>query len=158
MNYKVVTTAAALLVATAGVTVAGGHGGGPFDQAIKARQAPMTIMAFNLGILGGMAKGEVEYDSATASQAAANILSAASINQPTAWPAGSDNSSVEGTRALPAIWENFPGVVAEIDALKAAATTLSQVAGNDLDSLRGAIGGVGKSCGSCHEKFRAENN
>ena len=30
-------------------------------------------------------------------------------------------------------------------------------AGTDLDSLKGAMGPVGKSCGGCHEPFRAKD-
>ena len=74
----------------------------------------------------------------------------------TAWPQGSDNASVKGTRALPAAWEKWPDIATKGQALSTAAADLAAVAGNDLDSLRGAIGAVGGACGGCHKPYRAE--
>jgi len=45
--------------------------------AMEARQAHMKLYAFHLGTLGGMAKGEVDYDAASA-QAAADSIAALS--------------------------------------------------------------------------------
>ena len=37
-----------------------------YAQALKARQGQFNILAINLGILGGMARGTVEYDAEAA--------------------------------------------------------------------------------------------
>ncbi|MBM1557029.1 cytochrome c [Sulfitobacter mediterraneus] len=42
-------------------------------------------------------------------------------------------------------------------ALAEAAIAMEQSAGAGLEALRGAIGAVGKSCGSCHESYRQKN-
>ena len=35
---------------------------------VKARQAHMNLYAFNIGVLGGMAKGEIDYDADVAAE------------------------------------------------------------------------------------------
>ncbi|MBR9863913.1 c-type cytochrome [Neptunicoccus cionae] len=129
------------------------------EAAIKARQSLMQLYAFNLGQLGAMAKGTMEYDSGAAQAAADNLLAAASMNQMAMWPEGSDNVAMAGkTAALPEIWTTFPKITESSQALVAAAESMASVAGNDLDSLRGAMGEIGKSCGGCHKSFRASND
>lgn len=155
-SIKAVTIAAGLSLA-AGAAV-GGSDAGPFANQIKARQAIMTLQAFNLGLLGAMAKGEVDYDSGAAQAAAANLAAVTTLNQSAMWPQGSDDGAHAGTRAKPEIWASFPDVSAKGKALADAAAALSAVAGNDLDALRGGIGPVGAACGACHKAYRAEAN
>ena len=59
MALKSLLAATLITALAAPLAHAGGHGGNP---AVKARKAHMQLYAHNLGILGGMAKGEVEYD------------------------------------------------------------------------------------------------
>lgn len=123
--------------------------------AVEARQGQFKLMALNIGVLGNMARGNTEYDAATASTAAANLVALSMLDQSFHWPAGTDNMSIDGTRALPAIWENLPDVVMKWQAFGAAATGLSAEAGNGLDAMRAALGPVGGSCGACHDAYRA---
>ena len=131
---------------------------GPHDKAIKARQALMQLYSFNLGILGGMAKGEIDYDADAATAAADNLLSAVSMNQSAMWPAGShsEDAANRQNRALEAIWSTFPEITEKSKAMVTAATDMQAAAGNGLDALKGAMGGAGKSCKGCHDDFRAE--
>jgi len=46
---------------------------GPYDKAIKARQAMFQLYSFNIGILGAMAKGDRDYDADVAREAAENL-------------------------------------------------------------------------------------
>ncbi|SDC14300.1 c-type cytochrome [Ruegeria marina] len=151
-----ISVAAVALVAMSGVGFAASHSQGEFAREIKARQAQMTLNAFNLGILGAMAKGEMEYDAEAAGLAASNLAASSSIWMPTAWPEGSDNASTEGTRALPAIWAGDSDIGAKAQALSEAVAALQTAAGTDLEALRGAIGPVGAACGGCHKAYRAE--
>lgn len=145
-----VATAIAML---AGTSVAQS----PMDGAVKARQAVMQLYAFNIGQLGAMAKGAMEYDAKVASAAANNLSAMAKIDQSAMWPQGSDNGALgDKTRALPEIWTTYPKVADAQKALVAATGAMAAAAGKDLASLRGAIGDVGKSCGGCHKPFRAE--
>ena len=140
-------------IAVTGTAFAGGHGS-PADQAVAARQAHMTLYGFNIGPLGQMAQGKMDYDAAIASAAAANLAAMANMDQTAYWLEGSD-ASMGNNRAKAAIWEDADGFAAEIQKMAAAATALAAVAGDGLDALRGGIGAVGGSCGSCHERYRA---
>ena len=155
---KIVTKLTGLAVAltmVAGVAVAES----PFDGAIKARKGEMQMRAFNLGILGAMAKGKVEYNAKAASAAAYNLKVLSTLNGSAIWPAGSDAGALgDVTTASADLWANFPKVIVAAKALGAAANIMADEAGKDLASLQAAIGGVGKACGSCHKQFRVKKN
>lgn len=126
-----------------------------FDGAVKARKAEMTLRAFNLGQLGAMAKGQMEYNADVAKAAADNLKVLSSLNGMAMWPKGSDNVALgDKTNALPALWENFPKAIEATKALSAAVDVMADAAGKDLASLQGAMGPVGAACGSCHKQFR----
>ena len=125
------------------------------NPAVKARTSLMQLYANNLGPLGAMAKGDVAYDADAASKAANNLALLVQLDQSTLWPQGTDADSIAGTRALPAIWQNFPDVAEKGQALVAAVNAMQVAAGTDLDALRGAMGAIGKACGDCHETYRA---
>lgn len=144
---------AAALAAT--VALAGSHSSEP--AAVKARKAQMQLHSFNLGILGNMVKGDVEFDAEAAQGAADRLVALTGYGWGAYFPEGTSNFDIEGTRALPAIWDNPDGVNEEREKLHAAAMALAENAGT-LDGLKANFGAVGGSCGSCHEKFRAPNN
>jgi cytochrome c556 len=123
--------------------------------AVGARQGQFKIMALNVGVLGNMARGNTAYDAAQATAAANNLVAISMLDQSFHWPEGSDEMSIDGTRALPAIWENLPDVVTKWQAFGAAATGLAAEAGNGLDAMRAALGPVGGTCGACHDAYRA---
>ncbi|RYG92099.1 cytochrome c [Loktanella sp. IMCC34160] len=126
--------------------------------AIKARQAHMQLYAHNIGVLGGMAQGRIDYDADLASAAASNLAALSQLNQMTYWPAGSDNASVDGTKALPAIWDDLPGVMARGAALVEASAAMEAAAGGGLESLQGAMQALGGACGACHQNYRQSDN
>ncbi|WP_162933330.1 c-type cytochrome [Sulfitobacter mediterraneus] len=148
---------AAAVVAT--TAMGDGHADKATLAAVKARQSQMTLYAFNISVLGGMAKGDVAYDAEAASAAASNLAALAQMDQSRMWPQGSDNEALgpETTSALPAIWQPGSTAAEKGMALAEAAIAMEQSAGAGLDALRGAIGAVGKSCGSCHESYRQKN-
>ncbi|MEP3278943.1 MAG: cytochrome c [Stappiaceae bacterium] len=127
------------------------------EKAIKARQAVMQIYSFNLGQLGAMVKGEVDYDAELASIIAKDLLAAANMDNRAMWPQGSGEDAYPGkTRALPALWSTFPKVLEKQAALRTAAEKLAAEAGNGVEAIKANMGGVGGSCKGCHDDFRAE--
>lgn len=122
---------------------------------INARKAMMNLYAYNLGVLGGMAQGQVPYDADQARAAATSLFHLSRSGSARMFPAGSDSVSMPGaTRALPAIWENFPDYGARAAALAAATEVMMNAAGTDLASLQGAMAGLGGACGDCHQTYR----
>ncbi len=126
------------------------------DPAVEARQAQFSLYSFNLAVLGGMAQGRIDYDAGAAQTAADNLFHLTRHDQGRMWPEGTDTASIDGTRALPDIWEDFDSFVDRFVALQGAAESLQGVAGDGLDALRPAVGQLGAACGACHDDFRAE--
>lgn len=127
------------------------------EKAIKARKAQMQLYAWNLGALGAMAKGKVEYNAEAASKAAANLAALASLDSGPMWPQGSDSTAMPGkTRTKLEAWTTYPAVAKKSEEFVTAANSLASVAGNGLEALQGGVGAVGKTCGGCHKPFRDE--
>ncbi|MCC0063967.1 MAG: cytochrome c [Defluviimonas sp.] len=129
----------------------------PFAGQIKARQGIMMYRAIQLGTLGAMAKGEVDYDAAAAQKAADNLLSAVTIDTSMLWPAGSDSAADPTSTALPDLWAEGAEVAPKGKAMVEAATAMQAEAGKGLDNLKAAMGAVGAACGGCHKAFRKPN-
>lgn len=125
-----------------------------FDNQLKARQGQFRIMALNLGVLGGMARGTVDYDAEMARMAAENIATIASLHQGAMWPEGSDNMELDGTRALPSIWDDNADFLSKWGAMGEAANSLVAVAADGQQGLGPAVGALGDACGACHEAHR----
>lgn len=127
------------------------------DPGVKARQSLMQLYAHYLGQLGGMAKGAVDYDAEKAQNAANSLNALMGVSQQAMWAPGTDKEALGSqTAALPALWTTFPAVLDKSKAASDASANMAAVAGNGLDAVRGAIGAVGKSCGGCHELYRAK--
>ena len=72
------------------------------------------------------------------------------------FPAGSDKGE---TKALPTVWSDSAGFQAASNASIAAYDKLATAAGSgDMAALTAAFGETGKTCGACHDKFRAKSN
>ncbi len=124
------------------------------NPAVNARQAQFTLYSFNVGVLAQMAQGQMDYDAEMAQAAADNLYHLTRHDQSRLWPEGTDNESIAGTRALPAIWDDLEGFAGRYSALQDAAAAMQEAAGTDLASLQGALGGLGGTCQACHQEFR----
>ena len=122
-----------------------------YKNHVKARQGVMWVQAINLGTLGAMAKGEMEYDAEAATSAAKSLHATSMIDIATLFPEGSQGD----TRALPAIWEDMDGFQEAWDAFGAAAEKAAAEAGNGKEALGPLMGALGGSCGGCHDDYRA---
>lgn len=161
MKYGLTLVAGLIAAGAIGTTAIGdGHADKAMLAAVDARQAQMSLYAFNIGLLGGMAKGDIEYDATAASAAASNLAALSKLDQSRLWPPGSDNAALgdDVTEALPAIWSADSKIGEDAMAMVEAAAAMQEAAGGGLDSLRGAMGPLGKSCGACHENYRKAQN
>lgn len=142
-------SAAFALVATA--VFAQSQGPNP---SVLARQSHMRLNAFNLGILGAMAQQKADYDATSAQAAADNLVTLATLSMGAYFPEGTDSASIEGTRALPAIWSDMAGVAKAASNEHEAALAMQAAAGQGLEALQGAMGALGGACGGCHQNYR----
>lgn len=149
----------AIAVAVAGIAEAS-LADEAMEKAVKARRGQMQLYGWNIGQLGAMAKGKVDYDAEVASRAAKNLLAVVSMQDPLLWPEGSHNGNpaLKGkTRTKEEAWTTWPKIGEASEAMITAATALNAAAGGGLSSLQGAIGDAGKACKACHEDFRAKD-
>lgn len=126
-----------------------------FSGELKARQGQFRIMALNLGIIGSMAQGKTDYNAEAAQAAADTLVAVSMIQQGPQWPEGSDNMSIDGTRAQPTIWEEPDDFTAKWMAFGEAARTMQASVGNGQEALGPLMGEIGGACKACHDKHRA---
>ncbi|WP_334062089.1 c-type cytochrome [Limimaricola cinnabarinus] len=149
-----------LALAAAGLTALAGLASAQAFEPQKAhelRESHMKLMGAHLGVLGAMAKGETDYDAATAGAAAgalAGLADAVGAAGDVYWVEGSSSEQIADSRALPAIWEKMGEFEEHQASLVEATSAMQDAAGTDLAALQGAMGGLGGACGDCHKAFR----
>ncbi|GLK82558.1 c-type cytochrome [Ancylobacter defluvii] len=102
--------------------------------------------------VGAMLKGSQPFD-LTAVQAALDIYAKHAATMPALFPAGSDGGKTE---ALPAVWTQN----AEFNALFVkfgADATAARAAITDEASFKANFPDVVRTCGTCHQTFRAKS-
>ena len=146
--------AAALAVPT---VVAAQSGEDAAEQAIEARHGFMTMLGLNMGQLAGMAKGDIAYDEAKASRAAANIVALTQYDAPALFIEGTSSEENDDSHALPAIWE-------KPDDFRAKFAALGEAAAGSADAVKGGQGNVGPvvqklggACKACHDNYREKD-
>jgi len=161
MRIKKIMTGSAAALALAGIlsstmVFAASHST-PESAAAKARQSQMQLYAHNLGVLGGMAKGATAYDADTAQAAADNLAALVALKQIGYWLPNSSTDDMEGTAALPAIWQAGSDVGAKGKAMADAVMAMQAAAGS-LEGVQASIGALGGACGACHKAYRKPSN
>jgi cytochrome c556 len=125
-----------------------------FDNQIAARQGMFQMNGVSLGLLAGMVRGRIDYDAELAQAAADNLVNVSQFNMAPLWPEGSDSGAVDGTAALPAIWENFDDFLAKFSDFGEAALVMQAAAGEGTDAIGAAMRGLGGTCGACHDTYQ----
>ena len=125
------------------------------DHALKMRKAVFSLLGSNMGPMGGMAKGKIPFDAKVVEK---NSLRINQISKMIADYMKTDTSKFKlKTEALDKIWTENEKFAKKIEALTTASAALHKVASTgDENALRKAIGGVGKTCGGCHDDYKAD--
>lgn len=142
---------AAVIAAVPAVAIAG-----PAEDTVAARQGYYKLLGANIGVFAAMAKGQRDYDATAAQAAADNIVTLTTYNNSHLWVPGTSSEDVEGSRALPKIWADFPGVKAKGMDFVAAAMEMQTVAGQGKGEMAAALGKLGGACNACHDSYRAK--
>ncbi len=143
---KKLALAAILMVATTGLSMAQAD----TDATIKYRKAAFTVAGWNMGILGGMLKGEIDYNADEAVAAATRINEMAK-----AVGATFVEGTYEGTNASPKIAENR----ADFDSKLAAFVEQSNAmvsAASEKGTMAAQMGKLGGTCKSCHDAYKLD--
>ena len=150
---RYVAAFAAISTLTAGAALAQ-----DFKGHIEAREGVMRVLAINLGTLGGMAKGEVDYDAEAAGIAADSIVAASMIHLEPLFPEGSGEGDMPDTAAKAEIWNDWDDFASKWEALGTAAVAMQTAAAEGAEAIGPAMGKLGGACKGCHDTYRASNN
>lgn len=123
------------------------------EDAIKYRKAVFTVMGTHFGRVAAMANGRMPFDAKVAADSA-EIATSMSKLPFVAFGAGTDKGD---TRAKAEIWS-------ESDKFNAGASKMQEelvkfnVAAKtgNVDTIKAAVGEVGKTCKGCHDAYRKE--
>lgn len=121
---------------------------------VKQRQAAMTLIGKYWGPVNGMAQGKVPFNADVADRNA-DFLEALSKMPWDGFHANTKGTDAK-TRALPAIWDNADKFKEASERFQKAAEKLSGVPKGDEAAFKAAAGEMGKTCGGCHNDFRAK--
>lgn len=149
MKFATTFAVAALVAVAFGATAVVAQ-----QEPIAARKAMMKENGKSAGAIAKMVKGEAPFDLATAKKSFATFEDSAAKMQ-ALFPA---NSKTGGeTTAAPKIWESMDDFKAKFVKFGADAKA-AQASVKDLDSLKAALGNIGKNCGGCHETYRVKKS
>jgi cytochrome c556 len=119
---------------------------------VKERQDNRKATAGQMRAIKGVIDSKGDLKTVVASAAKLKELEVAFVKL---FPAGSDKDS----KALPTVWSDMPGFIAASKASEAAYDKLATAAGSgDLAAVTAAFADAGKTCGACHDKYRAKAN
>ena len=117
---------------------------------IKYRQGVMKASGDHMGAAAAIIRGRAGDKSHLAGHAEAIAAIGRIVGD--LFPAGSGQGN---TAALPAIWEKPDDFRKAAQAFTDTSAKLAAAAkSGDMDAVKAAFGGVGKSCGGCHGPFR----
>lgn len=126
------------------------------ERAAETRQSVLHLMGWNMAPLGAMARGRMDFDTAQVETNAGRLLALASMMSDAFAPDTRGNALT--TEALDVIWEQPEAFAAKIqDTIDAAGRLQTVAATGDEGAMREAIAGLGSTCGSCHDDFRADD-
>lgn len=149
-----ITVSASLLIATASIAQEASslkHA----NYSTELRQSVFSLLGSNMGPLGAMAKGKTPFDAEQAEKHAVRINQ---LSLMIADYSRTDTSKFDvETEALAKIWQETDNYSQRIEDLtKASATLISAAQSKDEAATKKAIGGVGKTCGGCHDDFKKD--
>ncbi|SMO75666.1 c-type cytochrome [Paracoccus laeviglucosivorans] len=132
---------------------------GPIQQVIEARHGFFTMLSRNMGVLAGMAKGDIAYDEAAATTAAANIEALTHYDLPGLFIEGSDSqtASADDSAAKPEIWQNMDDFRTKFQGLAEAASGASEAVKGGQESVGPVVGKLGQACKACHDDYREKS-
>lgn len=142
--------AMALLVTAVLSSLALAHTGA--TGVVKERMDMMSDVAKSMKIIGQMIKGEVDYNTTDVQSAALEIEKHAQ-SFPKLFPEGSTEKPSE---ALPTVWENWEEFIQLLSEMETQSSKLAELAPSTktANEIKAQFSLVGKTCGTCHEKFR----
>lgn len=124
------------------------------EDAVHYRQGIMMAMAWNLGPMGAMVKGDIAFD---AGQFAFNAGRLA-VLAPMALEGFPPSSAGAKSEAKPELWENLDDFKQRMQDLEKATAKLAEVAkSGDEGAMKAEFGAAAKVCKGCHDEYQKEH-
>lgn len=122
---------------------------------VKTRMEAMKDMGARMKSLAAMVRGRAPFDAASAKEAA-EAIAAHARDVPRLFPKGSRHGPTE---AVEKIWSEWPQFTTEANTLADRADALGRRAATATSGadLGRAFGDIGRSCKSCHKRYREKN-
>ena len=151
---KKMIRAAAVLAATAAISLPAAAQFAKAEDAIKYRQSAFAVLGHHFSRLGAMANGKMPYNAATAA-ADGEVIAAVAKLPATGFVPGSEKGHNTKTKAE--LWKELPKVKDLNEKMNAEVAKLATAAkSGNLDQLKAAFGPAAQSCKACHDDFRAK--
>ncbi len=143
----------AMSLVFAGTTVAQAQD--DMAEAVEVRQSLLQLVRWNLGPLGNMARGRIPLDVQQVGTNAARIESLFGMMGDAF--ATDTRGADDETDALDKIWDEPQAFAEKIAAAQQAAAELTAAAATgDEDTVTAGIGALARTCGSCHDDYKAD--
>lgn len=139
-----------VLLAAACLPLAG-HAADKPEYAVKYRQGIMNGMAWNIGPIGKMVKGDMEFDA----KRFAFLAGRAALLAPMALEGFTPDTKAVKSEAKPDIYDNLDDFKQRMKDLATASAELAKVAqAGDEARMRVTFGDTVKICKGCHDKYQ----
>ena len=129
------------------------------EDVIKYRKNIMKAIGNHISIIAANLKGKVSINEDILTHSKSILLTLSSININKTFPENSGTNNSSNTQSLENIWtEKDLFNNAMKDSIEKAENLVIAAESGDKKNIAKSLGALGKTCGSCHNKFRKKKN
>ncbi len=129
------------------------------EEIIKYRKNIMKAVGNHISIIAANLKGKVSINEDILPHSKSILLTLSSININKTFPENSGPNNSSKTQSLENIWlEKDLFSNAMKDSIQKAENLVLSAEAGDKQNIAKSLGALGKTCGSCHNKFRKKKN
>ena len=129
------------------------------EDVVKYRKNIMKAIGNHISIVAANLKGKVSINEDIVPHSKSILLTLSSINISKIFPVNSGPNSSSNTQSLENIWtEKDLFSNAMKDSVEKAQNLVLAAESGDKKNIAKSLGALGKTCGSCHNKFRKKKN
>jgi cytochrome c556 len=124
------------------------------EYAVEYRQGIMSAIAWNIGPMGKMVKGDIDFDS----KRFAFLAERVAVLVPMALEGFTPDTAAVKSHAKAELWQNQDDLKKRLEELQGATTELAKVAKTgDEAAIRVTFSDTVKMCKSCHDKYQTKH-
>jgi len=129
------------------------------ESVIKYRKDIMKSLGNHISVIAANLKGKVSINEDILTHSKSIFLTFSSLNITKTFPENSGPSNSPNTKSLDNIWsekEIFSDAMK--NSIEKAQNLVLAAESNNKENIAKSLGALGKTCGSCHKKFRKKKN